>query len=152
MATPRPTSSADGPCACTAVRKASRAISRHYEAHLAPTGTTATQFSILRCLEREGPLTLSRLADDLVMERTSVYRAIAPLEAEELVKIDPSPDDARARIARLTAGGRARIRKVLPHWRRAQAAFVETLGRDHWVHLADDLAAAVTLLRERTHD
>ena len=67
-------------CACTALRKASRAVTRLYDEALDNSGMTIVQFSILRNLEREGPRPLMQLADLMVMERTTLYRALVPLE------------------------------------------------------------------------
>jgi len=68
-----------GPCACTALRKAGRAVSRAYDEALAAHGMSTAQFAILRHVARGAPLALSRLAEQLVMDRTSLYRAVAPL-------------------------------------------------------------------------
>lgn len=127
------------PCACSALRMASRAVSRHYEACLAPTGTTTTQYSILRYLQREGPTALRPLADALELERTSLYRALAPLRRADLVAVRDHPDDGRVKRAHLTRKGSAKIREVLPYWRRAQAAFLTAVGPDFWGAASSEL-------------
>ena len=66
-------------CACTALRKASRAVGRLYDEMLADSGLTTAQFAILRHLARAESLPLSRLADHLVMDRTSLYRGLTPM-------------------------------------------------------------------------
>ena len=43
----------------------------------------------------------------------------------------------------LTAKGKRRLDKALPHWREAQRRMVEELGAERWVRLLDDLAASV---------
>ncbi len=134
------------PCACSALRMTSRAVSRHYEACLAPSGTTATQYSILRHLEREGPSPLRPLADALELERTSLYRAIAPLERDGLVELRSDPGDGRVKIAHLTRKGAARIQEVLPLWRQAQTAFLTAVGEGAWSEVSarlDDLRASM---------
>jgi DNA-binding MarR family transcriptional regulator len=117
----------------------SRAVSRHYEACLAPSGLTATQFSILRSLRRDGPAALSRLAEALVMERTSLYRALAPLERDGLVALRADPGDVRIRLADLTRKGKARIDAALPHWERAQGAFLDAVGNAEWRRVSRQL-------------
>ncbi len=116
-------------CACSALRQITRAVSRHYEACLAPTGPTTTQYSILRYLQREGTTPLRRIADDLELERTSLYRAIAPLEQDRLIALRVDPTDARVKRASLTKKGTAKIREVRPHWQRAQDTFVAAVGQ-----------------------
>ena len=137
---------ADLPCACTTLRKASRAVARLYEGHLTRAGLSATQFAILRALERNGTSNLRPLADELVMDRTSLYRAIAPLVRSGLVATGTDAGDARARRAWLTAAGRARIAEALPHWRVAQETFIGRFGADHYAGLIADLRHAVVLL------
>ena len=82
------------------------------------------------------------------MERTSIYRAIAPLEADGMVTLGPDPDDARAKLAALTAGGRSRIRQTLPHWQEAQRSFVSSVGRARWMALARELSRVVRQLQQ----
>jgi len=139
MTSPTPFSPADLPCACTTLRKASRAVARLYEGHLAEAGLSATQFAILRALERRVTSNLRPLADELVMERTSLYRAIAPLERSGLVVIDADSSDARARRASLTAAGHERIAMALPHWQAAQRTFIERFGVEGYSGFIDVL-------------
>jgi DNA-binding MarR family transcriptional regulator len=134
---------ADLPCACTTLRKASRAVARLYERHLAAAGLSATQFSILRALERRGTSNLRPLADELVMERTSLYRAVAPLERAGLVLIEAAAGDARARRASLTSAGHERIAVALPHWQAAQRRFIESFGSAEYAGFVDDLRRAI---------
>jgi hypothetical protein len=71
----------DLPCACTTLRKAARAISRIYDEALAGAGINVTQLAILRAIGRAGDdgAPLSRLAENLVMDNTSLYRGLGPL-------------------------------------------------------------------------
>jgi DNA-binding MarR family transcriptional regulator len=138
-----PSAPADFPCACTTLRKASRAVARLYERHLAEAGLSATQFAILRAIERRGTYNLRPLSDELVMDRTSLYRAIAPLERDGLVVVEPDVADARARQASLTDAGRARIVLALPHWRAAQGTFIERFGVGDYAGFLDDLKRAI---------
>jgi len=137
---------ADLPCACTTLRKASRAVGRLYERHLAQAGLSATQFAILRALERRGATNLRPLADELVMDRTSLYRAIAPLERDGLVATEADGSDARARRASLTEAGRARIAEALPHWRAAQHTFIDGFGAGDYAGFIGELRHAIALL------
>ena len=136
------------PCACSALRKVTRTVSRHYEACLAPTGTTTAQYSILRYLQREGTTPLRRIADDLELERTSLYRAIAPLEEDRLIATRVDPKDARVKHASLTKKGVARIQMVLPYWQQAQEAFLTAVGDVEWTKVSKRLES----LRESMTD
>ena len=127
------------PCACTALRKASRAISRAYDAALAPTGLTSAQYAILRRVQRAGPLPLSRLAEWLVMDRTSLYRALAPMERAGWLTL--ASGAGRAKVATLTAAGDDLIERAVPHWEGAQRRVVDTFGADRWAELQASIAA-----------
>lgn len=91
-------------CACTALRKASRAVTRLYDEAMAETGISVIQFSILRNIARHEPLPLMRLADLLVMDRTTLYRALRPLDRAGWISIAES--EGRAKTATLTKQGR----------------------------------------------
>jgi len=63
-------------CAGGGLRRTSRAISRFYGAAFAPLDLTGTQFSLLVAVNLGGPIPLSRLAEFLVLDRTSLYLRI----------------------------------------------------------------------------
>lgn len=138
-------SPASGPCACTALRKASRAITRAYDDALSPTGMTTTQFAILRNLER-GDIVLSRLAERLVMDRTSLYRTIAPVIRAGWAEI--VPQGKRSKIARLTDAGRDALHRAMPAWEATQARFVDQLGGAEWQNLQKTLNTLVQMSGE----
>src|SRR5271157_2996991 len=93
----RPRESAEAVlCNCQAIRQAARQVTQLYDRHLAPVGLRTTQFSLLARLERAGPLAINELAARMVMDRTTMGRALRPLQREGLVAIDPGRD-ARTR-------------------------------------------------------
>ncbi len=112
-------------CACFAVRRAARAITQSYDRALRPSGLRSTQFSLLSVLAIGGRTGVSRLADRLGTERTTLTRNLRPLLKRGLVAVHPA-QDGRVREVALTAAGVATLSAALPHWRRAQRA---TTGR-----------------------
>lgn len=105
---------------------------------MAGSGLSITQFSIVRALSRNGETPLSELAKELVMERTSLYRTIAPLEAMDAVKIAAAAK-GRAKCASLTETGRDMMLAATPHWERAQSDIVAALGEPVWRALSQAL-------------
>jgi DNA-binding MarR family transcriptional regulator len=89
---------------------------------------------------------LSRLADRMVMERTSLYRMLAPLEARGLVTV--AAGSGKARVADLTDPGRAALASADDAWARTQAKFVGALGADDWSQLDSLLARATRAAEE----
>jgi DNA-binding MarR family transcriptional regulator len=118
-------------CACTTLRKASRAVTRLYDERLAAHGMTTTQFAILRNLARaEGVLPLSRLADRLVMDRTSLYRTLAPMTRGGWVVVEQGA--GRSKLAKLTDEGRTAMAGAESDWRRAQAHLLGEIDQAEW--------------------
>ena len=133
-------------CAAGTLRRATRSITRVYDNRLAKVGLTTTQFSILRALEKYGrQVALTDLADELVFERTSLYRALEPLERDGLIAITAGA--GRAKLAALTPKGGRRIAQALPHWTAAQEAFLAQFGRSAWNTLAAQLVDIVDIAR-----
>ncbi|WP_210318494.1 MarR family winged helix-turn-helix transcriptional regulator [Aureimonas endophytica] len=125
------------PCACTSLRKASRALTRLYDEQLAAHGMTTTQFAILRHLARDGELGLSRLAERLVMDRTSLYRTLAPIERAGWVRIETA--DRRSKAARLTDAGAAALHAAEGSWAAAQDRVLAELEGGEWQALITTL-------------
>lgn len=114
-------------CDCLAIRQAARQITQFYERHLSKEGLTANQYAILRKLSGLGRLTVGDLAQSMVMDATTVTRAIRPLLRDRLLRAVPGKDQ-RTRLIDLTAGGRAKLRAADAHWRDAQDAFEQAFG------------------------
>src|SRR5262245_38931989 len=91
-------------CACEGLRRAARAVSKIYAGALADLGVTATQLAILVATRLRGSLPLSRLAEGLGLDRTSVYRAVRPLERKGYLQMLAGRTE-RERIATVTAKG-----------------------------------------------
>ncbi len=113
-------------------------MSRVYDAALGGAGMTTTQFAVLRTLDGGGAMPLSRLADLLVMDRTSLYRTIAPLARQGWVRIEAAPR-GRTRIATLTTDGAAAMTAAVPAWEGAQGRIVAAFGPANWAALAGSL-------------
>ena len=116
-------------CVCSALRRAGRAVTQHFERSFRGTGLRATQFSLLALLAQTGPLPVSVLAGKLGLERTTLTRNLRPLAAMGLVRVGSVEVDQRVRRIELTAEGRAAARKALAAWRAAQASVGPILDR-----------------------
>lgn len=125
---------------CFAVRQAARHISKLYERHLSRAGITPTQFSILNALCNTPHTTMIRLADALVMDRTTLVRVLKPLLRDGFVSTLPDHDrsDRRMRVA-LTETGLEKLHQAMVHWRAAQTAFEQTFGPAQAAHLRSEL-------------
>lgn len=136
-------------CACFDLRKATRAVSRMYDDFLRDAGLNITQFSLLRLIRREKELSLSTLARYMVMDRTSMTRATAPLERDGLINTRPGADK-RIRIVSLTKKGYKLVENAEPKWRRAQEVLMEAIGDERWSAMCSLLRDTTRMVRHRT--
>jgi DNA-binding MarR family transcriptional regulator len=130
-------------CNCFAVRAAARHVTQPYDQFLAPTGLRTTQFSILAKLKRKGPLTINALAEDMLMDRTTLGRNILPLERDGLIRVAPAASDRRAKDLHLTKAGEKRFLAALKRWSAAQARFDTVFGAKRGADLRALLRAVV---------
>lgn len=114
-------------CACSKLRRAARAVTRVYDAALAPWGLTTTQFAILRTLQRLGPTSVAGLARATGHERSAMTRNLAPLARAGLVAIGDGAD-LRSHAASITDEGRHIAAAAEPGWSAAQATVEAQLG------------------------
>jgi DNA-binding MarR family transcriptional regulator len=140
---------ADVTCLCAWLRMATRATARVYDEALRPAGLRTTQFSLLARLDVDGPATLSRLADRLAIDRTTLRRELDPLHARGLVAFDTGAD-RRCRVVSLTPVGADRLAAAYPLWRQAQREVRARLGRERIERLLVELDAVVGATRDET--
>ena len=139
----RPAETDQTPCNCLAIRQAARQVTQLYDRHLAAEGLRTTQYSILSKLGRLGPLSVNALAASMAMDRTTLGRAIQPLQRDRLLAVGADANDARARVIALTAAGEARLRAATARWRAAQREFEAAFGADDAAKLRATLARVV---------
>jgi DNA-binding MarR family transcriptional regulator len=122
-------------CACKSLRRTARAVTQLYDETLRPSGLRVTQFTLLVAVAVSEPVPITRLADALALDRTTLARDLRPLTERGLVEV-AAGDDRRMRVVRLTRQGRDAIARAYPLWEQAQARMVE---RSPWPALAGDL-------------
>ncbi|HEX3844853.1 MAG TPA: MarR family winged helix-turn-helix transcriptional regulator [Steroidobacteraceae bacterium] len=110
-------------CNCFAVRQAARQVTKLYEHHLGKAELTSAQFSILVALNEGGRLTMVELAKELVMDRTTLLRAMKPLQREGHLKSAASDAYPRQRLFALSSAGERKLKQALPLWAKAQEEF-----------------------------
>jgi len=122
-------------CHCSLVRGAARTITRFYDERLAPARVTATQYALLRAINRAHNPSLTELGRDLDLERSTLGRNLRSLENAGLVRMRWGKD-RRARAISLTTKGRAAMNKGFQLWAAAQAEIERALGPELLGHVA----------------
>ena len=116
-------------CPCAALRRASRAVTQHYERAFRGTGLRGTQFTLLAVLTQTGPLPVSSLASEAGLERTTLTRNLRLLQDKGFVCVRSVDADQRVRRVELTREGRAAAARGLPAWRKAQVGIAPILRK-----------------------
>jgi DNA-binding MarR family transcriptional regulator len=134
-----------GDCGCFNLRRAARRVTQLYDHALAPSGLKATQFALLAVLGGDNVgegIAMTRLAEKLGMDRTTLTRNLAVVERNGLVTVRTG-DDPRSRLVALTKAGRRALELAAPLWATAQAELVGHIGtgQKEFLELTRRLAA-----------
>jgi DNA-binding MarR family transcriptional regulator len=119
-------------------------VTQLYDDTLQPSGLRITQFTLLVAVALSEPVPITRLADALDLDRTTLARDLRPLTERGLVEI-AAGEDRRTRKVRLTRQGRQAIARAYPLWQRAQAQVVEGSGPERWQAVAGGLQEVAAL-------
>lgn len=132
-------------CACMNLRRTARLIAQFYDQRLQPAGMRTSQFTLLVAVDRLAPVSITHLADQLGMDRTTLTRNIRLLERDGFVEGRPG-EDARVRMLSLTRTGAKMIREVRPYWEIAQTDFLKKFGKRRWSNLQNELSDVTKLV------
>lgn len=114
-------------CTNLRLRRLSRLVSRHYDAHVAASGLKTTQYSLLSHVLHLGPLRPVDLARAMNVEASTLTRNLKPMVAAGWLTQGEGPD-ARSRLIAVTDAGRAKRAEAQAHWRDAQLSLNDLLG------------------------
>lgn len=117
-------------CFCLQLQRAARLLARRYDEAFRPLGLTSWQFSLLVALSTREPPSVSRIAELLDSDRTTVTACLKPLERRGLIVSATSVRDRRQRLVKLSASGRALLTRAIPRWRRLQTRTARLLASD----------------------
>ena len=126
-------------------RRASRAVTHLYDLVLSPSGLKATQFVLLRAIERHSRISQSRLAEQYGMSPETLSRRLAGLRRAGLIGLQAGSSAGGGRLYRLTATGSRKLHDATPYWMRAQGRLRAILGGEQWqpiLAVADEVAVA----------
>jgi len=125
-------------CVALNLRRAERIVSQIYDNALRPVGIKGTQFSLLVTIRAMQPATLSRIADHIDMDRTTLTRNLDVLLASGLVSTIRG-EDLRERVVSITDKGDAALVAALPIWSATQERLSLKAGKQSIASLIDGL-------------
>lgn len=142
-------------CTCFNVRRASRAVTQFYDDVMAPSGVKANQFTMVGAIAMMGPASVTRLAEHLALDRTTLTRNLKLLADQGMVDIGPG-EDKRERVVRLSREGAVALERATPVWHEAQNRLIAKFGEERWRRMIEDMndlgAVADELDAEATSD
>jgi DNA-binding MarR family transcriptional regulator len=106
----------------------------------------ATQFPIVVALAAAGPLPVTRLAQALGLDRTTLTRNMRALLDQGLIAVADG-EDRRTRVVALTPKGRERLTEALGMWEQAQASVEARFGLGALRGLHGELSRLTELVR-----
>ena len=113
-------------------------MTEFYDGIMAPSGIKATQFTMLGAVALMGPAAVTRLAEHLALDRTTLTRNLKVLAEQGFVEISAGAD-RRERVVSLTGEGQAAIERATPVWHEAQAALTTRFGEERWRRMIEDM-------------
>ena len=125
-------------CTCGKLREAARAVTLLYDNAFKSSGLLSTQLGVLHIIYNSASITISELAGELGMDRTTLTRSLSVLEREGLINIS-SGKDQRTRIVTITPKGRTSMGKAIPLWNEVQRKVKQEMGENSWRELMQNL-------------
>jgi len=133
-------------CTCFNLRKAARVVTQIFDNEMRSIDLRATQFTLLALAFALGPITVTRLSEEMVADRTTLSRNLNPMEKSGWIRIECG-DDRRTRIVVITDSGRRKLEDAYPLWKKAQQGMKDAMGGDKWSSLISNTSDLVKLAR-----
>jgi len=125
-------------CACFNVRKSARVITKHFDDALQSLELKPTQFTILAVLSSVDAITVTDLAEYMILDRTTLTRNLRPLEKQGMIKTGPG-EDKRTRMISLSKKGLNKLEKAIPLWKQAQKNVTKYMGSNRFDKFLNEL-------------
>ena len=113
-------------CYCTNLRRSANMLSDIYDASLKPAGVTVAQYYLLINLSRLGSANITRWAQWVGLDRSTMVRNIRLLQTRGYVETI----EGHGKVFTLTPNGKRALELAVPLWECAQKKIQETLGAE----------------------
>lgn len=120
------------------LRRADRVVTQIYDDAFRPLGLRGTQFAVLLATRSTEPVTMSKLAERLAMDRTTLSRNVRPLMKQKWLGT-AAGSDRRERCLSLTPEGQRLLVKAHGAWESAQERIAGILGGKNMAALVERL-------------
>jgi len=134
-------------CTCFNTRKFTRVITQIFDESFKKIGFRGTQFSPLVMIFTRGPITVNKLSEYLVMDRTTLGRNLKPLERDGLIEIIQGKD-RRQKLVSITDKGKELLSIAFPVWQETQKKVLEQIGESNWSNILGEIKDVLPKLQK----
>ena len=128
-------------CACRSLRMTTRVITQYYDKALRVSGLKSPQFSLLNDIcSRENGISVNELADQAMMDQTTVTRNVEILRKKRYVDVNTEDGDSRKKCITVSETGKEKLALAMPHWQEAQSKLEQIVGKEQYVELLKTLS------------
>jgi DNA-binding MarR family transcriptional regulator len=120
------------------VKKLSRILGRNYDAALADSGISITQLAVMRCISRRVGQPLARVAHELELEKTSLYRALTPMIRDGWIVLVDGPTSG-TKTAKITKKGDRLLARAGSGWDEIQNRIISSFGSKEYAAFMQEL-------------
>ena len=121
-------------CLAFTFRRTARAVTKAYDAALAPFRLRSSQFAILVTVAKTQPVAVGDLANMLLVDPSTLSRGLLLMQRQRLVAVS-GRSVMRQRFVTLSPQGARKLHDSIPRWRKVQAQLINLLGSNHWKEL-----------------
>lgn len=136
-------------CTNLKLRQLGRMVNRHYDEYLTAVGLKSTQYALLSCVVKLGPIRPSDLARTLQMDASTLTRNLQPMMTQGWLTVGEG-ENARSRLVKATTAGHALRAEAKQAWMAAQTALNQRLGLDQVSALHQLLDSSMAALDDAT--
>jgi DNA-binding MarR family transcriptional regulator len=101
-----------------------------------------TQLAVMRAILRHRGEPLTRVADDLAMDRTSLYRMLTSMRKRRWVSLKDGVDD-RSQSASVAESGENVLRNADLKWANTQTEIIDRFGEAEWKRFVGELSRLI---------
>jgi DNA-binding MarR family transcriptional regulator len=136
-------------CMCSRMRRATRLMTRMYDAALSRAGVNASQFELLGNIRGRQPVDQRTLVRAIDSDQTTISRNLAVLLERGLIELSGDEKDRRKNLYRLTKAGADSLSQAFECWEKVQTQLQQRIGGAQWkglMELTSNVARAISEL------
>ena len=108
--------------------QANHALYRDFDAHVRAAGLSSIEWRVLATLHDGGPLTVSRLADEVLAKQPTVTKLVQRMGEQGWVALHADPADHRRTLVQATAAGKRLVQPLVEQARAHETTMLSALA------------------------